>query len=62
MTINTSNDKVVIWKAGDGWRWKRVDNANGREVSQSSEAYEHKEYAVETAQAYNPGLDVELQS
>lgn len=57
--INADNDKVEVFRGDDGdWYWHRKDADNGRVVAISGEGYTSREYAVESAQTYCPGLDV----
>lgn len=51
-------DKVKVWKAKDGWRWKRLNGVNGKQVSDSSEGYENLGHAKMMAAGLNPGCEV----
>jgi uncharacterized protein YegP (UPF0339 family) len=51
--------KITVYLAADGWRW-RAQAANGEIVSESSEAYEHKSYAMEAARRFGPA-DAEIE-
>lgn len=59
--MNPANDHVVVYRAKDGWRWHRVDNANGKVVSESGEAYIARDDAHEAALTLNRGVPVEIE-
>lgn len=52
-----NNDRVEVYKSGDGWRWRRVA-ANGKVLSESSEAYSDYSYTKNMAGDINPGIPV----
>lgn len=57
--INPANDRVELYRAGDGdYRWRRIDGSNGQVVAAATEGYESLAYAREAAQAYNAGVPV----
>ena len=53
-------DRIVVYKAADGWRWKREASGNYREIAESGEAYEAKADAEEAAARQAVGEDVEI--
>jgi uncharacterized protein YegP (UPF0339 family) len=48
-------DRVTIWLAADGWRWRRRA-ANNRIISESGEAYARARDAMRAARRANPDL------
>ena len=55
----TTSDRVVhVYHAKDGWRWRRLVKANGKQVADGSEAYTRKDDAREAATDENPGVEV----
>lgn len=56
--MDPSNDYIEVWRAKDGWRWRRKDAANHQIVSESGEAFTEHTYALESATALNPDLPV----
>lgn len=51
------NDRVEIYHAQDGWRWRRVA-ANGDKLSSSTESYENLSWCEEIAKQLNPGISI----
>lgn len=56
--MDTSNDYVEVWRAADGWRWRRKDAGNHEQVSESGEAFTEHRYALESAAALNEGCPI----
>lgn len=48
------NDRVEIYQARDGWRWRRV-SPNGRIIGESGEAYKQKKRCTDMAVRSNKG-------
>lgn len=48
---------VEIWNSLDGWRWHRKA-ANHQTISESGEAFSSHAYALESAVALNPDLEI----
>lgn len=52
-------ERVEVWRAKDGYRWRRVVEDVKREVvSESGEAYVRKIDAVRQARRLNAGVDI----
>lgn len=62
MSINTDNDIVEVFKSEDNgnYYWHRKDGQNGNIVSRNADGdgYVDQSYAIEAAEAYNPGVTV----
>lgn len=55
-------DKVLVYQDAAGeFRWKRIDAGNNETLSESSEGYERKAYALYQATELNPGVEVEVE-
>lgn len=55
--MKVSDDHVLVYRARDGYRWRRV-SANHRIVAESGEAFTSHTYALESATDLNPGLEL----
>jgi uncharacterized protein YegP (UPF0339 family) len=54
-------DRVRVYESRDGdWRWKRYDTGNHETLSQSSEGFTDKSYAIEQAKELNPDIEIEV--
>ena len=51
-------DQVEVWRGEDGWRWRRFNGENGKQVSESGEGYEHRGHAITMAEGLNPDANV----
>lgn len=54
-------NKVIVYRAKDGWRWRRVSGWNRELVAESGESYTRKFDCKKAALRENPGLTVEVQ-
>lgn len=54
-------DKLIVYKAKDGWRWKRLAG-NNKTVSESGEAYERLAYALEQGRKINPDTELVIRA
>lgn len=56
--IDPTNDEVQVYEDAEGmWRWRRIDDGNGRIVSTSAEGYTSGSYCIEAAKAYNQDVE-----
>jgi hypothetical protein len=52
-------DEVIVRQAVNGeWRWLRRDKGNHETLSQSSETFTEKDYAIEQAKALNSDVEI----
>jgi uncharacterized protein YegP (UPF0339 family) len=55
------SDKVRVYESRDGdWRWTRYDAGNNETLSESSEGFTDKSYAIEQAKELNPDIEIEV--
>lgn len=50
--------KVVVYRAKDGWRWRRLNPWNGKLVDESGESYTRKADAKKAAERENRGARI----
>jgi len=53
------DDVVEVWKAEDGWRWRRQAR-NGDIVSEGGEGYNNKGDGIDAAKRVNPGIEIDI--
>lgn len=50
-------EKIVIWKAADGWRYK-AKAGNNRTIGASEQGHESKKYQAQKAMKAHPGMPI----